>query len=109
MSYDVTFLVDTGGADLFPVATLNHTSNCAEMFRTAFQTSFGVKELHNMQASDARDVVAAACDHMAKNSGTYAKLNPENLWGDSLSAYVFLRAILSLCEAHSKAKIIVSC
>jgi hypothetical protein len=57
-----------------------------------------MKRFLGRRAGDCIEPLRAACAHMASHPSTYAKLNPDNGWGDSDSALLYLVHFLRACE-----------
>jgi hypothetical protein len=108
MSLDLSLYVetDTGAAELTRVDLFdrNITHNVSPMWSRA-----GVYEAlyksRDKTAADVVDVVRAGVQTMEREPDEFRKLNPPNGWGDYNGALAFLRAFLTACEAHPKAKI----
>lgn len=109
MSYDVNFVIDTGGDTPVEIDTLNYTYNCGPMFRLAIGGD-GLNELHDKRAGDLIAKLREAVAHISyvENRERYAAMNPENGWGSHDGATAFLRGILARCEAHPKATVTVT-
>ena len=107
MSYDVwlEITVDTGTDHNLWLLDVNHTSNCAPMWRHA---GADLREYDGKPASEAAGPLTEAVARMEADPDTYRAMNPPNGWGDYDTALAFLREIAQACARHSKATVRVS-
>jgi hypothetical protein len=107
MSYDLRLTVDRGG----PVPTTvgpdyNYTSNCGDMFELAIGRR--LLDLDGMPAVRAGKLLRAAVERMRDQAEVFAALNPDNGWGDSLTAREWLEQIADSCVHHPQATVRVT-
>ena len=117
MSIDIDLCIDTGHPD-GPVSVIevgNYTHNCQPMWSHALKET-GAKITHlcdfyDMSANEAYPMLQRAFNHMnnPKNRETYEAMNPENGWGDFVTAREYLRKFTEACGDHPKCTIRTSC
>ncbi len=111
MSYTVYLEVDLGGPEPSCVEHehLNYTYNVSPMFREALGGE-GLNDLHGIEAGVAAQRLGHAIGQMAYpgNREKYEAMNPPNGWGDHQGAIRFLQRLRAICEAHPKARVVIS-
>lgn len=100
MSYDITLVIDTGGAEPVEVYEDNYTSNVSPMWTKALGRPLASLDGH--KAVDICSLLDRAVRHMEDNPGIYAAMDPENGWGDSVGATNVLEVLAAACREHPK-------
>ena len=101
MSYDFRLEINTGGSKPLTFGHLNHTYNCAPMFKEALGK--GLYKFNGWSAEKFLDVINKGIEDMVKRPEYYSKWNPSNGWGSYQTALDFLAEIGKLCRKHPKA------
>jgi hypothetical protein len=110
LSYNIQFYFDLDGPVPIPIAKrLDHTWNCAPMFRRALGGD-GINDLDGKSCSKILPLLRRAVEHIAHpdNAAEYSSMNPVNGFGSHQSATQFLKDILTQSEAMPKAMIRVT-
>ncbi len=102
MSYDVTLVADTGGAEPVEVFSWNYTSNCAPMWRKA---GVDIAEFDGQVAADCAVQLEYAIAAMECDPQTYVEMNPSNGWGSYETLLPALHNLLAAMRAHPKTKV----
>lgn len=105
MSYDVSLVIDTGDSEPHEVASHNHTSNTARMWRAA---GCDIAEFHGKSAVEFHAALTAAIIEIAADPDAYRQYDATNGWGDLESTLGFLRDLQGACARHPKTTVAVS-
>lgn len=108
MSYDVSLVINTGKIEHEVVDCGNYTSNVYKMYRKAFKSENGIKELIDKKADYATIILPDVIKDMEDNAEEYKALNPSNGWGDYEGALAYLKTILKWCIIHPNCTIKIS-
>jgi hypothetical protein len=115
MSIDIDLSINTGHEFVSVVNVGNYTHNCQPMWNLALkETGSTIPHLcgfNEVLAQDAFPILQAAIIHMddPQNRATYEAMNPDNGWGEFISAREYLRTFMDACRDHPLCTIEVSC
>lgn len=111
MSYDAYLVINTGVEWATVEDIGNMTSNLVGMWRKALTETtgepLGLADLEGMSGADAAKLLGPAVTHIRapEHAGVYARMNPENGWGNHEHAAAYLEKILAACVRHPLAKL----
>lgn len=107
MSNKGYLVIDTGGPEPARVDELgDYTSNASRMWTTALRAAgedIRLSDTDGRIAAEVLPLLRAAVSHMESHENLYPSMNPPWDWAGYASALIYLRGVVTSCEAHPKA------